>query len=57
MFKFKKRKNYKKMRGHRQMLTRVEIDSIGSAKAKKPAAKKAKAAEKPVEKPASDDAE
>ncbi len=44
VFKFKKRKNYKKLRGHRQQLTRVEIETIGSAKAakaKKPAAKKA----------------
>ena len=31
VFKFKKRKNYKKMRGHRQYLTRVRIDSVGSA--------------------------
>ena len=29
VFKFKKRKNYKKMRGHRQYLTRVEIKTIG----------------------------
>ena len=29
VFKFKKRKNYKKMRGHRQYLTRVEIKAIG----------------------------
>ena len=28
VFKFKKRKNYKKLRGHRQQLTRVEIKSI-----------------------------
>lgn len=42
VFKFKKRKNYKKMRGHRQQLTRVQIESVGSAKAeKKTAAKKA----------------
>lgn len=33
IFKFKKRKNYKKLRGHRQHLTRVRIDSVGSAKA------------------------
>ena len=39
VFKFKKRKNYKKMRGHRQNLTRVRIESVGSAKA--PAAKTA----------------
>jgi large subunit ribosomal protein L21 len=29
VFKFKKRKNYKKLRGHRQQLTRVKIESIG----------------------------
>ena len=29
VFKFKKRKNYKKLQGHRQNLTRVEIKSIG----------------------------
>ncbi|MDO4182450.1 MAG: 50S ribosomal protein L21 [Coriobacteriia bacterium] len=29
VFKFKKRKNYKKLRGHRQYLTRVEIKTIG----------------------------
>ena len=48
VFKFKKRKNYKKLRGHRQQLTRVEIESVGSAKAEKKAAKKA--APKKVEK-------
>ena len=41
VFKFKKRKNYKKLRGHRQQLTRVQIESVGSAKAEKPAVKKA----------------
>ena len=58
VFKFKKRKNYKKLRGHRQQLTRVEIESVGSAKAEKKAAKKAapKKAEK-AEEPASVDAE
>ena len=29
VFKFKKRKNYKKMRGHRQYLTRIQVESIG----------------------------
>ena len=29
VFKFKNRKNYKKLRGHRQSLTRVQIESIG----------------------------
>ena len=50
VFKFKKRKNYKKLRGHRQQLTRIEIESVGSAKPKA-------AAKKTAEKPASDDAE
>ena len=65
-FKFKKRKNYKKLRGHRQQLTRVQIESVGSAKAEKPAAKKAAkkddaekkpAPAKAADKPASEDAE
>lgn len=30
VFKFKKRKNYKKMRGHRQNLTRIQICAVGS---------------------------
>ena len=29
VFKFKKRKNYKKLQGHRQQLTRVQITSVG----------------------------
>ena len=29
VFKFKKRKNYKKLRGHRQNLTRVQIEYVG----------------------------
>lgn len=33
VFKFKKRKNYKKLNGHRQQLTRIKIESVGSAKA------------------------
>ena len=33
VFKFKKRKNYKKLRGHRQNLTRVKIESVDTAKA------------------------
>ncbi len=28
VFKFKRRKNYKKLNGHRQQLTRVKIESI-----------------------------
>ncbi len=49
VFKFKKRKNYKKLRGHRQNLTRLQIESIGGVKAEKKAAKKASAAEKSAE--------
>ncbi len=33
VFKFKKRKNYKKLQGHRQNLTRVQITAVGSEKA------------------------
>lgn len=36
VFKFKKRKNYKKLRGHRQQLTRVQIVSVGSEKYAEP---------------------
>ncbi len=43
VFKFKKRKNYHKLQGHRQRLTRVRIVSVGSEKAPE-AAPKAKAA-------------
>ena len=30
VFKFKKRKNYKRMRGHRQNLTRIQISAVGA---------------------------
>ena len=33
VFKSKKRKNYKKMRGHRQNLTRIQICAVGSEQA------------------------
>ncbi len=36
VFKFKKRKNYKRMHGHRQQLSRVRIDAVGSEKAPEP---------------------
>jgi large subunit ribosomal protein L21 len=56
VFKFKKRKNYKKLRGHRQDLTRIQIASVGSVKAEvkgtAQASEKKEAAEKPVEKKA-----
>lgn len=38
IFKFKKRKNYKRTRGHRQNLTRIQIASVGSEKAEVKAA-------------------
>lgn len=39
VFKFKKRKNYKKLNGHRQQLTRIRVVSVGgeTAPAKKSA--------------------
>ena len=46
VFKFKKRKNYKRTKGHRQQLTRVRIEAVGSAKAEKKAAPKKAAAKK-----------
>ena len=33
IFKFKKRKNYKRTRGHRQNLTRIKIVAVGADKA------------------------
>lgn len=42
VFKFKKRKNYKRKRGHRQNLTRIQIVAIGSETYKEPAKKAAK---------------
>ena len=48
VFKFKRRKKYRKTQGHRQSFTQLEITSIGDAKAepKKEKAKKADKAEK-----------
>ena len=46
VFKFKKRKNYKRTKGHRQQLTRVRIEAVGSAKAEKKAVPKKAAAKK-----------
>ena len=37
IFKFKKRKNYKRLRGHRQQLTRIQIMQIGDVKFEAPA--------------------
>lgn len=64
VFKFKKRKNYKKLNGHRQKLTTLHIESVGSEKApvkpaktsaatKTAAAAKSTTAAKPAKKTAS----
>jgi large subunit ribosomal protein L21 len=51
IFKFKKRKGYKRLKGHRQELTRVRITDVGAeaAPAKKKAAPRKKKTEEPVE--------
>ena len=51
IFKFKKRKGYKRLKGHRQELTKVRITDVaaGSAPAKKAAAPRKKKTEEPVE--------
>lgn len=58
VFKFKRRKNYKVKKGHRQQLTKLRIVEIGTSKydpkkAAKPVAKKA-ADKKPAEKKVSE---
>ena len=45
VFKFKKRKGYKKLRGHRQQMTRLRIVSVGDEKWTKPAKKADEASE------------
>lgn len=53
VFKFKRRKNYKVKRGHRQQLTKIQIVEIGGVKASaKPAAKKTESKETTTKKPA-----
>ena len=54
--KFKKRKGYKRLKGHRQNLTVVRITDVAAGAAKKKAAPRKKAAEK-VEEPAAPAAE
>ncbi len=59
VFKFKKRKNYKRTQGHRQNLTRVQIIAVGSEKYEEPKAEKKASAKKTAtkdEKAAKDDA-
>jgi large subunit ribosomal protein L21 len=48
IFKFKKRKGYKRLKGHRQQLTKVRITDISAKAAPKKAAAKKKT-EKPAE--------
>ena len=43
IFKFKKRKGYKRLKGHRQNLTKVRITDVCRSAAEKPKAKKAAA--------------
>jgi large subunit ribosomal protein L21 len=45
VFKFKKRKGYKKLKGHRQQLTKVRVTAVGSEKWEKKAAPAAEQAE------------
>jgi len=45
VFKFKKRKGYKKLKGHRQQLTKVRVTAIGDVKWEKKAAPVAEEAE------------
>jgi large subunit ribosomal protein L21 len=49
IFKFKKRKGYKRLKGHRQQLTRVRITGVEGGAAPKKAAPKKKKTEEPVE--------
>jgi large subunit ribosomal protein L21 len=50
IFKFKKRKGYKRLKGHRQQLTKVRITDVSAAGEKKAAPKRAtkKKTEEPV---------
>ena len=50
VFKFKKRKGYKRTRGHRQLLTRIVITSINGVVGEKKAATKKAATKKPAAK-------
>ena len=47
IFKFKKRKGYKRTRGHRQNLTKICITEVAGVKAEAPAKKEAPKAEEP----------
>jgi large subunit ribosomal protein L21 len=49
IFKFKKRKGYKRLKGHRQLLTKVRITDVSAQEAPKKAATRKKKTEEPVE--------
>ncbi len=49
VFKFKKRKGYKRLRGHRQQLTKIKIEAISASGAPAAAAPAVEAAPAPVE--------
>jgi large subunit ribosomal protein L21 len=51
VFKKKRRKNYKVLRGHRQQLTEIQIDSISLKQAEAPAQPKAEKKRAPKAKP------
>lgn len=55
VFKFKKRKGYKKLKGHRQQLTKVRVIAVGSEKWEKKAAPKAEAEKVEAEEAASEE--
>lgn len=56
VFKFKKRKGYKKLQGHRQQLTRLRITAVGADKYKKKSAPKAEAKKTDSKKEAKEEA-
>jgi large subunit ribosomal protein L21 len=52
VFKKKRRKGYKVKNGHRQYLTKIEIEKIGSSTSKKKVVEDKKETEKVAKKPA-----
>ena len=54
-FKYKSKKNYRRKKGHRQLQTRVMIESIGATKTKSPMVEKKEKTKKPIAKKATVD--
>ena len=54
-FKYKSKKNYRRKKGHRQLQTRVMIESIGAANAKSATTEKKEKAKKTIAKKATGD--